>query len=242
MLCEKYKLALIESAVSGRELAPAIHMHVAGCSSCAAELAQQQSLAAAIDANLRRQMNAPVPASMLQRFEAHLAQQPQPTRTPRLAQIFAGAFATLAAALILVALSSHWKIETLEPNTKPNVLSVQTGGSGEIQVHIGPSAPTITVATTRPATHRRTRTQTVLTSSTNSRPEPEVIVPPDEQMALNRLIADLNHRTQLAVALAKPLREKLDQPVKRLEIPDLQMAALVIKPIAEDAEDTISRR
>jgi anti-sigma factor RsiW len=98
MPCEKYKPALIDAAVCSAELAPAIHAHVATCPSCAAELAQQRFLVGAIDTSLYRQMNAPVPAAMLERIEAHLAQRPQPNRLPRFAQIFTGTLATLAVA------------------------------------------------------------------------------------------------------------------------------------------------
>ena len=52
MLCEKYKPALIEAAITGAEPALAIRAHVDACPSCAAELAQHRSLIAAIDTNL----------------------------------------------------------------------------------------------------------------------------------------------------------------------------------------------
>ena len=49
MLCEKYKDALIEAAVTGGELAPRARAHVEECANCAAELRQQRSLVGAID-------------------------------------------------------------------------------------------------------------------------------------------------------------------------------------------------
>ena len=234
MSCEKYKAAVIDASVTGDETPSAVRAHAATCPSCAAELAQQRSLVAALDANLHRQMNAPVPAATLQRFEAHLAQQPQPKRTPRLTQIFAGTLATLATAAIILVFLSHRKINTLEPNAKPIVTSTRSASAGEIQVHIGPSSETPTTVVARPRTPTHTRTHIVLVSAAVSRPEPEVIVPPDERVALDRLITGLNHRSELASALAKPLLKKSEQPVKHLEIPDIQTAALVIQPIAED--------
>jgi hypothetical protein len=234
MSCEKYKVALIDSAVTGAEPTPEFRSHLAACTSCAADLAEQCSLIAAIDANLHRQMNAPVPAAILQRLEAHLAQQPQPKRTPRLTQIFAGTLATLATAAIILVFLSHWKIDTLEPNAKPIVTSTHSSSAGEIQVHIGPSSGTPTTVVTGSRNPRHARTGSVLVSAAVSRPEPEVIVPPDERVALDRLIAGLNHRSELASALAKPLLKKSEQPVKHLEIPDIQTAALIIQPISED--------
>jgi hypothetical protein len=234
MPCENYKPALIEAAINGAEPTPAVRAHAEACPSCAAELAQQRSLIAALDANLHHQMNAPIPAPILRRLEAHLAQQPQPKRPPRFTQIFAATLATLATAAIILVFLSHWKMDTLEPNTKPIVTSTHSASAGEIQVHIGPSSETPTAVVTRPQTPRHTRTRTVLVSAAVSRPEPEVIVPPDERVALDRLITGLNHRSELASALAKPLLKKSEQPVKHLEIPDIQTAALVVQPIAED--------
>jgi hypothetical protein len=234
MSCEKYKAAIIESAARDAKTSGALHAHVDSCVSCADELARQRSLIAAIDGSLHRRMNAPVSAAMLQRFEAHLAQQPQPKRTPRLTQIFAGTLATLATAAIILVFLSHRKINTLEPNAKPIVTSTRSASAGEIQVHIGPSSETATTVVARPRTPTHTRTHIVLVSAAVSRPEPEVIVPPDERVALDRLITGLNHRSELASALAKPLLKKSEQPVKHLEIPDIQTAALVIQPIAED--------
>jgi hypothetical protein len=234
MSCEKYKTALIEAAITGADLTPEVRSHLAACPPCAAEQAEQRSLVAAIDANLLRQMNAPVPAAMLHRFEARLAQQPQPKRAPRFAQIFAASLATLATAAIILVFLSHWKIDTLEPNAKPIVTSTHSASAGEIQVYTGPSSGTPTNVVTGPRTSRHTATHTVLVSAAVSPPEPEVIVPPDERVALDRLITGLNHRSELASALAKPLLKKSEQPVKHLEIPDIQTAALVIQPIAED--------
>src|SRR5215467_2510705 len=118
MLCEKYKPALIEAAITGADLPPAIREHIDSCPCCAAEFAQQHSLIAAIDVNLHRQMNAPVSAATLQRLEARVAQETQPVRAPRFAQIFVGTLATLAAAAIILAFLAHTKIRTNESNAK----------------------------------------------------------------------------------------------------------------------------
>ena len=168
MLCEKYKPALIEAAVNGGELAPAIREHAESCARCGAELAQQRQLIAAIDANFYRQMNAPVPASMLQRLEAHLAQQPQPKRTPRLAQIFAGTFATLVTAALILVFVSHSKVATLGPNAKAKVAPAHNSSAGQIQFHM---APPMQATTTGPSarvqapTGKHTRPPIVLAST-----------------------------------------------------------------------------
>ena len=120
MLCEKYKDALIEAAVGGAELAPGVRAHVEAYPSCAVEFDQQRSLVGAIDANVSRQMNAPIPGAMLQRLEARIVQQPQPKRTQRFAAIFAGAFATF---LVAATVFLSWLLDTKRQSMTPSGLA-----------------------------------------------------------------------------------------------------------------------
>jgi hypothetical protein len=232
MLCEKYKPALIEAAITGAELAPAIRAHAESCAHCAAELTQQRSLVAAIDANLHHQMNAPVPAATLQRLGAHLAQQPQPMRAPRFAQIFAGTLATLAVAATIILLFPRHRPQVsdanrIAPQPTQNDLahsSVVADSSSKTAAPLSPQPKT--------PSHARSRIFQVSTAAAHH--EPEVLVPPDERVALDQLIANLSARHELAAGLIKPLREKPEQPVKQIEIPDIKTAALFIAPIAEE--------
>src|ERR1700760_3369181 len=116
MSCEKYKSTLIEAAVSGGESprVTGLRTHVESCAACAADLSQQRALVDAMEVNLHRQMNAPVPAGMLRRLEAHLAQQPQKMRKPRLTLIFASTVATLAIAAVVVLLLPHKGARTVD--------------------------------------------------------------------------------------------------------------------------------
>jgi|HubBroStandDraft_6_1064221.scaffolds.fasta_scaffold286840_2 hypothetical protein len=235
MLCEKYKPALIEAAITGADLPPVVRAHADSCANCATELTQQRSLVAAIDANLHRQMNAPIPAATLHRLGAHLAQQPQPSSTPRFAQIFAGTLTTLAVAALVLVFFSHWKMETLEPNAKVNVKPTDNSNASQIQVHIGPSSQSTTPPGTRTQapTERHTRTRVVIASTTASRQEPEVIVPPDERIAMEHFIADLRGRGEIALALAKRVTEQREQPIVPVDAPDIQIASLKVPPIRD---------
>jgi anti-sigma factor RsiW len=236
MLCEKYKPALIEAAITGSEPAPAIRAHVGACPSCAAELAQQRSLVAAIDKNLHRQMNASVPAAMLQRFEAHLAQQPQPKRAPRLTQIFVGTFATLAAAALILIFLPHWKISTLPPTAKANVAPVLKPGASQIQPISLLPQPVVAEALP-PQTSKHANTHAVQIAKTNTvtatQTEPEVLVPPDERLGLEQLIANLNRRADLPVAIVKPVQEQPEQHIASLKMPDIEITVLVVQPLRE---------
>jgi hypothetical protein len=222
MLCEKYKPALIEAAITGAELVPAIHAHAAACPSCAAELAQQRSLVAAIDANLHRQMNAPVPAATLHRLGAHLAQQPQPKRTPRFVQVFAGTLATLAVAATILLLLPHKPSKTIDVANRtapptPNFVADQSGPD---------TASPSEAAKIEPMYKPHVRS---VARST----EPEVLVPPDERIALEHFVADLHGRGEVALALTKQVPEQREQHVAPVETPDIQITSLTVPAIRE---------
>ena len=237
MLCEKYKDALIEAAVGGAELAPGVRAHVEGCARCAVELDQQRSLVGAMDAVVSRQMNAPVPAAMLQRLDARLAQQPQPKHTSRFVQIFAGTIATLAVAAIIFVFLPRWTIESFDPSAKPNASALRKTGAGQIQVHIGPSAETPGTRSVQRQVAKPTHSRIVLASTrTPQQAEPEVLMPTDERIAFDQLIANLNSRQRLAAAISKPLQEQPEQRVVSITTPDIETAAVVVQPLREAAD------
>lgn len=234
MLCEKYKDALIEAAVTGGEIAPAVREHVEACANCADELAQQRSLVGAIDASVSRQMNAPVPAAMLRRLDAHLAQQPQAKQTPRFVQIFAGAVATfLVAAAVFIMLARH----------KPRIDEARRVGPDSAKnervdhVRIAmepPQAPANVPAKVQPGVAGHMRSHTARVSETQKHPEPELLMPPDERVALEHFIAKSKTRDELVAALMAPLRRSPDEILKHIEIPDINTAGIVIEPIGEE--------
>jgi hypothetical protein len=221
MLCEKYKPALIEAAITGAELAPAIHAHVAACPSCAAELTQQRSLVAAIDANLHHQMNAPVPAAMLQRFEARIAQQ-TPSRSLNLRWLYATAALAATVAVILLAVP---RLRTHKPNSPT---AAQTQKSQSPTEH-RPETTTLILQPATPEEIRRDRRQ----HSHRARTEPEVIVPPDERIAMENFIADLHGEGAIALARAKRVIEQREQPIVPVDTPDIQIASLKVPPIRD---------
>ena len=224
MSCEKYKEALIEAAVDGDTLAPTVRTHVEACAECAAELAQQRSLIAAIDTNMHRQMNAPVPAAMLQRFEARIAQQASP-RLPKLRWVYATAAFATAVALILFAL----------PRARQNKTNAGSAGLTQTAPPIADHRPQITLVL-QPTAPEEIRRAKAPHSRLSTRPEPEVLVPPDERIAFEHLIASLNDRERLAAAISKPIQEQPEQRVVSLTTPDIETAAIVVQPIQDSAD------
>ena len=176
------------------------------------------------------------PAAMLQRFEAHLAQQPQPKRAPRLTQIFVGTFATLAAAALILIFLPHWKISTLPPTAKANVAPVIKPGASQIQPISLLPQPVVAEALP-PQTSKHANSHAVQIAKTNTvtatQTEPEVLVPPDERLGLEQLIANLNRRADLPVAIVKPVQEQPEQRIASLKMPDIEITVLVVQPLRE---------
>jgi hypothetical protein len=234
MLCEKYKEALIEAAVSGDELAPDVSAHVTACTSCASELTQQRSLVAAIDGNVSRQMNAAVPAAMLRRLDARLAQQPQPKRTPRFAQIFAGSLATLlVAATVFIVIARHNMRVDDAKRIGPNQVKNQEVDAMR-RVMEPPRTSANASANIQHGAPGHTRSHSARVAETQKPLEAEVLIPPEERVALEHFIAKSKTRDELVAALMPPLRRSLDEPVKHIEIPDINTAGIVIEPIGEE--------
>src|SRR5437899_5592584 len=114
MLCEKYKEALIDAAASGAALPNALREHVQACEHCAAMLAGEQALFAAVDAGLHKAANAEVPCSFLPNVQAKLATETVPSRNPipGWALVCAAGALAMAAAFLSVPRGSHDKAHT----------------------------------------------------------------------------------------------------------------------------------
>lgn len=231
MLCEKFKLALIEAALTGADVPPALRAHAGACPSCAAELTHQRALIAAIDSNLHRQMNAPVPAAMFHRFEARLAQEPQPlpSRSLRFTWLYAAAAFAITAALIVFALP---KLHTHKSNPQTVALTPFVPlQSAQPVANDHPQARTVSL---KPAVQPATRS-IKLHAQTVAASQPEILVPPDEQIALDHFVAQRNPRREFVVALAVSAHQGVAPSFNDLEIPDINTAEIFIQPIATES-------
>src|SRR5437879_13427288 len=110
MPCEKYKEALVEAA-SGAALPNALREHVQACEHCAAMLASERALFAAVDAGLHKAANAKVRPSFVPNVQATLATETVPTRSPipGWALVCAAGALAVTAAFLSVARGSHDK-------------------------------------------------------------------------------------------------------------------------------------
>src|SRR5712671_1509346 len=132
MLCEKYKEALVESAASGAALPNALREHVRACEHCAAVLAGERVLFAAVDAGLHKAANAKVRPSFVPNVQAILATETVPTRNPIPAWGLVCATGALGLAVAFLSLprgtSDKARIEAI------NVPTSVPAGAGEVEL------------------------------------------------------------------------------------------------------------
>jgi hypothetical protein len=231
MPCEKYQAALIDLAASAAEPSGALRAHLDECASCRSYMEGERFLAASIDSVLRQTANAPLPPALLQRLDARLAQQAPPTPALYPRSIYAGV-AFVAAAFLLVVLPRFASHNANQQAVAPAAARQTIGREPEAIAHL--AAPTSAASTTRRA------------SKPNAQPpkasEPEVLVPPDERIAFEHFLADLNGREDLAIALVTPIQEQRQHgapPVATpapVDVPDLQTIALTVQPLSEVAD------
>src|ERR1700674_5663997 len=119
MPCEYYQNALIEAAASGVEPQGELRTHLATCAACRTAFAQEQSLFSSIDRGLHVTANAEVPASLLPRVRARLADVAVPRRMWTQPMIFAAASAALAFAIFLFVRPHHTRPDNQAKQTPP---------------------------------------------------------------------------------------------------------------------------
>jgi hypothetical protein len=225
MPCEKYQDALIDLAASGAEPVGVVRSHLGGCAPCRTYLKEQQTLLAIVDSGVRQTVNAPVPASLLQRFGARLAQQTAPRQSQSARGMYAGAALGAAAMLVLFLLPN---LRLRNPKGK-SLVTVEISPQHAIEAQKANATPL--EAATKPVQEPGKRSRTAAPN-----PEPEILVPPDERIAFERFLSDLNGREDLAAAIVKPIHAQPEQRVISLDTPDVETAALAVEPI-QDVSD-----
>jgi hypothetical protein len=226
MSCEKYQEALIDLAASDAEPVGVVCLHLEGCASCRSYLERERVLFATIDFGVHQNANAPLPASLLQRFGARLEQQTPPRQSQSARWMYAGAALATAAVLILFLLPNLRSRNTKQQSLRTVKISPQHGVEAQKANSTVPLK-----AATRPVRQPGKRSRTAAPN-----PEPEVLVPPEERIAFERFLADLNGRQDLAAAIVKPIHAQREQRVISLDTPDIETAALTVEPIQDGGD------
>lgn len=215
MSCEGYRDKLI-AALAGGESVPAedVALHLRSCAECTEFYETQVHLFGAIDAGLRVMLNETVPASLLPRVRARVADAEMPRRMWGVGWGFA-AVATAAVLVLGIGLLKR----------SPGSISKLSGGPPVVE----PGVHDVTQPHVSAAGPRRHVTLTKATRvSEGNANGPEVIVLAEERVAFVRFVTDLPEEKDVAVALTRAATgEKADA----VEIALLQIDELNVKPL-----------
>jgi hypothetical protein len=228
MPCEHYQNALIEAAASGVEPQGELRAHLANCATCRTAFSLEQSLFSSMDEGLRAAANPEVPASLLPRVRARLADEPAPIRSWRFRFVVAGAVAIVVAFLVA---RTAWHTSVEQPS--PNTSSDSTTSS---MVRPGRQAQNPDAATAL-AGNSVAHPQDAATRASGhpvSRPTgdsiPEVLVSPDQEVLLASYAEEWNRRKRLPLVATN--LDATNLPL--LQIAPIQIAQLDVKLMAEE--------
>jgi hypothetical protein len=232
MLCEPYQNALIEAAAFGAVPQGELRAHLAACVACRTAFAQEQSLLSSMDEGLRAAANAEIPASLLPRVRARLADEAAPRRSWTQPMVFAAASAALVFAIFLFVRPYHTRPDNQAKQT-PQIAVSETPVTNARGQNSSPAPLVISSNVNNSQTPGRSTLLRPVTSS-----QPAVLVPPDEREAFFSFVFTVQQRRDVAAALFAPSPKKQDVLVT---VEPLQIADLEVKPL-EGRETEISGR
>jgi len=208
-----------EAAASGAALPNALREHMAACAQCAATLAGERALFAAVDAGLQKAANAKVRSSFLPNVKAKLATETVPTRNPIPAWglVCATGALALAVAFLSVPRGAHDKAST-EAITVQGKVPAVAGGVG---LSLAPEHKTRFSA-------RAYRISKQLEVTGAASHEPEVLVQPEEEEYLRRFYATVRKPEGDVRAIVADEHEIMATPqvIAQIEVKDLRIEDL----------------
>jgi hypothetical protein len=229
MPCEHYQDALVEAAASGSEPQGELRAHLAACAACRIAFAQEQSLFSSMDEGLCSAANAEVPASLLPRVRARLADEPAPIRSWRFpALVLAG-----AAVMVMVFLIARTARRSNIEQTPLNTTSNSTASSTATQLPQSQDLTATPSVTGNSVAHSQiagTRIPARPGSPAARDSMPEVLVPPDQEVLLVSYGAQWRERKRLPLVAANFDATNLSP----LQIAPIQIAQLDVKLMAEE--------
>jgi hypothetical protein len=234
MPCEKYQHALIDLAASDAVPDRVVRSHLAGCRFCRSYLQREQVLFATIEFGVRQSTNAPLPSSLLQRFEAGLAQETLAKIAPRRNWIYAACAAVAFLALALLILRPRTTLERIASTHTPEAPVQQKGAVGET-----PGAPARSSLPVAKGNVGRNPGPKRAVARAAVSAGPQVLVSTEERDAFRRFISRVGERKEVAIALVSPSPENVTNPLK---VEDLQISWLEIEPLKEPELSPIAER
>jgi len=221
MLCESYREALNDAALTGAQLPAGLKAHLEACASCRDGFSEEKALFKRIAAEVRTRANAEMPVSLLPRVRQEIAAAAatQTWHIPILAYAASG--------LVVGAIVLSFAMRTRVPPVKPE-----------------PSAfVTSSVVTSEPNAPQKESGsgQVFVATNTNSRrpphvalnAEPEVIVSGEEQIGLQRYAASL----RTAKAASAVTKSSTAAEIEPLQIASMDVKQLSIEPLQSSDSD-----
>jgi hypothetical protein len=233
MPCEHYQTALTEAAATG-VLPPELREHLANCAGCRATFTAEQNLFASIDMGIHAAANAELPPAFLSRVQARIKEEKQPHG--KYSWIPTWAFAAVSAAVLLAFVFPLLKSKPRQPAPTPAIVVQKTRTNSTTE-------PAIQNSTADAATKHAAPNRSALAVTKNTIPpqnnaprfaaEPEVIVPPDEQLAFARFVAMIERNKGLDAAAFPKAQNEGPIQVSKIEI-----AAVHVEPLDPRTELT----
>ena len=228
MSCEKYQDALTDLAAKGAEPAGDVRAHLDSCVACSSYMEQERFLLKSIDSGICSDVNAALPAAVVQRLQARLAQESAFERRVLGRWIFAGAGAVFVAAALALLIArpvgrfrSHAK---LEPTFAASVKPSEPAEASSISAAVTNPRALIAIAKTT----RQNSPEALPAISSRNLHEPEVLVPSDEREALARFVNGLHGQPEIAEAFLAhaPRQSEPSFPLPLIQIAHLEIPAL----------------
>jgi len=227
MPCEHFKNALVEAAAGGAAPQGELRAHLETCESCRAAFAQEQSLFGAIDSSLHATVNSDVPPSLFPRVRASLDEAVVTHHRWFVSwSVLAGAAVSVGVLFAVVVLR--------ESNIARNPENSVANSSSTPPVNVSPgipdsSGPAVPPSFTTPPRFSAARNLAPRLASEKHIPQPEVLVPRDQEVLL------ASYAQQWRVRKRAPLVAKNldDTTVVPLEVALIQIDQLDVKLLAE---------
>jgi hypothetical protein len=243
MICDHYKHALVELAAAGADPNPQMQAHLQVCASCRSVFENERSLFASIDSCLRSSANAEIPPSFIPtvraRFQQEVQRESPPSRGSRtLTDRLLWVPGLVAAAIILFIFTRpHRRAKLLSTDEQ---FVTQRAESAVAQPTTPAAAKPLQVTSPQntPAIAKNSAGASVITHKGKSLQieshEPEILVPPDQEILLARYAAQRGRHHQSSSVL---LTETTPDQTGPLQVPLIQIAELDVRPLAPLAGD-----
>jgi hypothetical protein len=246
MSCEAYRPKLIEAAAMPAELNAVLQEHLDGCASCRELHAKERSLFVAIDAALSSVANGESTPSFLPRVRAAIEQERAASVASHsrfvLWPVAAAAIAAVAVLFVVFQRIPPQQQTASQLAASSSAPTPATGSATSSSTNSAADSETGEIASESKVAQReiasygvgKPRSFSTLAKSEGrieSSQMPDVLVPPDERIALAKFVAALPRRHEIAVALTKPA---LAAPSADVLSTPLEIAELKLEPLSPE--------